>query len=774
MTPTIPYRVEINNIIELLASQIYQTPLALLRENCQNAYDAILDRRWRDSQFTDAQISVEIMENYIRIIDNGIGMTPEELDAHYWRAGSSGKNNPESRAAGVVGTFGIGAMANFGVASELTITTESFKSNQRTRSHVERARLSATEPCITIESIPEEGNFGTTVDIRIENHISIDVPAAVHYISEAVRYLPVPVYVNGVIASEHSFTEDFPQARNSNVVQYADVTLGNGFQGTVNIAVSPTGEPWVRVSELRESDNSISGEIILIQDRHQIHGYRSGFSLAVTGVQSYFGLGGVANLSLLTPTAGREALTTASVQFLQDIVTGLERLIAEYMGTLEVSDNNTKFMEWVRRHGRFELCDYLTVQLEPGKNDTPLSAFNRSQDSLQWNLYVGRDQSIIDSFATDERPLVVLAATQPRRACQEGYLNEYANISQVSDQPTVIELKPEFRWTLSESSLAFRICAVLESDYFVPSVVKYGKISHGLPLIVNSSTSPVEIILDSQSSTIEPILQLYDTDYSALSSFVKDFVRNAIFQKISALVPSSTRDGAAAFLKSIRRPADVFEYEHTDLGTLSEVWQEYAEGRISMVEAARRSASIAQSTIQIIDSASSSTVDQILSDVVENDKNMPSFGQEDELLALPPITRMDVSSTAKLLLVDEGEDALRGYRGFIALTDRYRRDNIDFFLQPHRTEVVWGGQKALYIFMHHSGEFGIYYELQGNEIMADGPGGARVPTCTIIVKDQIYLPIPTSLLANFEIGPTGRKRFEVRCDLLFTESGSSG
>ena len=103
MTTSIPYHVEINRIIELLASQIYQTPLALLRENCQNAFDAVLERMWWDPQFENPEITVEIAPGRIQVRDNGIGMTPGDLDSHYWRAGSSGKNNPESRAAGVSG-----------------------------------------------------------------------------------------------------------------------------------------------------------------------------------------------------------------------------------------------------------------------------------------------------------------------------------------------------------------------------------------------------------------------------------------------------------------------------------------------------------------------------------------------------------------------------------------------------------------------------------------------------------------------------------------------
>jgi molecular chaperone HtpG len=139
----IPFEVDVNRVIEVLSSQIYQTPLALLRENAQNAFDAILLRRHLGQEFLP-QIQVSISDDEIAIADNGIGMTPEDLRNHYWHAGSSGKNNPEARAAGVVGTFGIGAMANFGIAHSLELETESALSGARTRSSAQRETLSAT------------------------------------------------------------------------------------------------------------------------------------------------------------------------------------------------------------------------------------------------------------------------------------------------------------------------------------------------------------------------------------------------------------------------------------------------------------------------------------------------------------------------------------------------------------------------------------------------------------------------------------------------------
>lgn len=118
-------------MIEVLAVQIYPTPFALLRENVQNSYDAILQRRHMGQEF-EARIDVTIASERVCVTDNGIGMSREGLRSHFWRAGSSSKNTEEARAAGVVGTFGIGAMANFGIAEELHVETEDVHTRERT------------------------------------------------------------------------------------------------------------------------------------------------------------------------------------------------------------------------------------------------------------------------------------------------------------------------------------------------------------------------------------------------------------------------------------------------------------------------------------------------------------------------------------------------------------------------------------------------------------------------------------------------------------------
>lgn len=770
-TSHIPYRVDINRVIDVLARQIYQSPLALLRENCQNAYDAILMRTHLDPSF-EPRMDVTISPNELRIIDNGIGMTPSDLENNYWRAGASGKNTAEARAAGVVGTFGVGAMANFGVANELEIVTESARTGERTRSVARKETLSATDNCISLEPLASTGSAGTAVIARTAPESPINVTEAKNYLVEFVRYLQIPVFVNVENISGKEFEQQFPRPADAAARHYPSADLGSGLNADVNVCVGSSGEVWVRAASIRRAEAPLHGEIVLRQNVHKISAFRSRFGLAVTGVSSSFNFGGTADLAVFEPTAGREALTTGSVQLLQTIVTHLDALAALLISELPQADQSTLFMEWASRHNRIDLCGNLQVRVEPGSRSAKLSDLSAQSRQRPLNYYDGLEATLVDAYASDETPLIVVSTRQPRRRCELAYLAKYVAGNKVLNAAQVIARKAEQDWTLSEQAVALRLSGILESDYFLEASVSYGQISHNLPLLVDTTVKPVNIVLDPSSGTVATVLHLYDSDYSSLAGMVKDFVRSVIFPKVSSLVPSSTRQGAEAFLRSIRRPREVFEYERDDLGNLTEIWNEYLNGKLSMTEAAQRSATYVQRNVQVVDPSATRPLNSVIPDVLQNQAALEQAMVEepDELLdSLPAITRLDKESSARLLLINPDEQALKGYRCFVSISDRVREDRGDFFMQPHRTEIVWGGQKALYVFQHQSGRFGLYYDLQGAEPFAATSGGRAFPTCTIMLKNQIYIPVPEEIAAVF-IPPEGsRKRFEVRCDLLYPD-----
>jgi len=199
------------------------------------------------------------------------------------------------------------------------------------------------------------------------------------------------------------------------------------------------------------------------------------------------------------------------------------------------------------------------------------------------------------------------------------------------------------------------------------------------------------------------------------------------------------------------------------------VWHDYLEGKITWAEAARISTEVARSNFQVVDRSHTSSVAQVAPDILENQKLLEGAEESSESEALPAITRLEIKTPAKLLVIPEGEPALKGYRCFLAITDRVREERGDFFLQPHWTEIVWGGQKVIYIFQHHSKQFGLYYEMQTTELVSEVPGGQLFATCTVVFGDTIFIPVPDAVAKTFIPTDIAKKRFEVRCDLLYPE-----
>ncbi len=381
-------------------------------------------------------------------------------------------------------------------------------------------------------------------------------------------------------------------------------------------------------------------------------------------------------------------------------------------------------------------------------------------------VYAGNDQSII-GLGSDEQPMVVLARSAARRDCEYQYLTRYCAIEEISNEPKVLTSIPEQEYSMSESALMFRLSTIVSGDYFVTAEFALGKISHQLPILVEDKVKPVRIVLEQSSPTLQMMKSVYEKEYGAFEHMVKDFVRNIVFPKIAHLVPSATRQGAEAFLKTIQRNREVFEYEYDDVESLTKVWKDYLDGKITQPQAAARAGVMAKRSYQVIDAEAAGSVSEVVPDVIENERAMPA--ERDVSSAQPPIERLDIETPRKLLTIVGDAPALRGYRCFLALTDRIREERGDFFLQPHRTSIVWGGQKALFIFEHHSGDFGLYYEIQTMLPVSSASGGGSVETCTIVMKNQIFIPIPSHLESSFVPASGEKKRLDVRCELLFID-----
>ena len=202
------FQIDIKKVIKLLAKDIYDSPFALLRENLQNAYDAVLMRRQENGSYASPRIDITIGSDNVVITDNGIGMTEATVENNYWKAGSSGKNTEAARAAGVVGTFGIGAMANFGVCDKLEVRTRYYSSIQTVETTADLENISLTEDCIVTQKTDDATlPIGTTVTAHLQDGVRMTEADGLAYLNPFIQYIPIPVYLNGKLISQHSYKD---------------------------------------------------------------------------------------------------------------------------------------------------------------------------------------------------------------------------------------------------------------------------------------------------------------------------------------------------------------------------------------------------------------------------------------------------------------------------------------------------------------------------------------------------------------------------------------
>ena len=758
----IAFKVEFSRILDLLADQIYQSPLALLRENTQNAFDAVRMRQAEGHHF-EAAIHVTVNDEHVVVTDNGIGMTSEEIESNFWYAGKSGKNSDAARAAGVVGTFGIGAMANFGVADELFVESESAITGERTLSSVLKSELSTDTPSISVTPVQRAGTPGTTVRAHLTPGHGLSVHDARTYLREFVEFVDIPVYFNTEKISGAKHRDALPSERHRWNDQRTDISLPGILSGNLEIHGMASGELRIILEDLRcETGLGKPGAIVLVQGQNLIRTLRSGFGLANVSAQSAYGWGGVIDLPFLQPTAGREALDAASNQLLQQIISTLDNLISPIAADHPESFSNDGFLQWIVATNQFSLCGYLEVTPRPSGEPQTLSSIV-GHNGLKY--YGGRDESVIQTYASEDEPLVVLSRRTPRRDCELGYLR-IQGISEVDVTPKVMEESLASSLSFGHTALATRLTRILEEDYFLPVDIRFGSISGGLSLLVTDTNTPVVIYLDPNSGSIAPLLALYANDFSAFSPFVKDFVRSTMFPRVSKLVPSSTREGAEAFLRHLRSNRELFEYDLEDRADLEEILEELHAGRLTVFEAARRLTDTDRSYVEV-----SSAGRELLSSVVKEIGDEPQDeNNPDPFEARPGIDRREEETNARILT---SEQPVNGYRCFLSISDRVQREKGDFFLQPHSTEIVWGGRKIIFVFQHHSKRFGLYYDILCPGLVEASAGRGPRTTSTILTKNRTFIPVPDEIADIFVPRADERKRLEVRCDILYLEEQSS-
>ena len=760
---SIAFDVETSRILQILSSEIYDSPRAFLRENLQNAYDAILMRcTVEGTALSERRIDVTVEGRTLTVQDDGIGMTEEVLKNNFWKAGSSGKKSALAQRSGVIGTFGIGAMANFGVCEALRVETRHIESDTTLISSARREDLRIAQECIELERSTADRDAGTLIIAELDASSPIDAASVKDYLRPYVRFLPVPVAVNGELISQASFEATLGE-RASGFVQHATRQVEkDGLAGRLETFLNPQARLLARLTDITLHGEALTGELFLVQEGGQTLGFRNLFGLAPLPVSGAYSLGGFVNLNILHPTAGREALSRDSIQHVSNMVAMIEAEASKDIAETNAADQNQSFQQYILSHGLTAHANNVTVPVLPSRSDIALGALAAWEPSKPKLYYVGRDQTILQRFASEQTNLVHVSQSNPRRKLQLRYLKAVLRMEQVPEK-TIVDRIPGTALSFEEAMFLVRIRGVLLDDYLMPDVdLAFASISHGVAFHVERTKHGFEVSVARDMPAARMVVECYNTARDVYDGFVKDFVREHLYSHVRDHVPSSTRQGRDALYKRLKENKELFRYEESEFGEVEALLAEYLSGKVHFDQVLRASAGRASSQRQQVSSEQVGTVEQEIPDII-GAANAPP---QNELEPAPPILRPDMVTDMKVLTVAAAHEKLNHFQMFLALSDRAVRIEGEFFKWPHTTKLIWGTHRVIYIFTDATGGLSFYYDIELKEpLETNTTGGAMFPTTTVITKDRVYVPVPRDLEPVFHI-TAGAKEFYVRFDTI--------
>ena len=689
-------------------------------------------------------------------------MTEDVLRTNFWKAGSSGKRSDLARRSGVIGTFGIGAMANFGVCESLRVETRHVDSHATLVSFARRDDLRIAQDCIDLERSTQDRDAGTTITAELDATFPIDVGAVRRYLTPYVRFLPVRVYLNEVLISQTSFEATLGD-RAAGFERQSQRNITNGeMAGVLETLLNPQGRLLVRLTEIALSEQLLDGEIFLVQDGGQTLGLRNLFGLAPLPLSSAYNLGGFVNLNVLRPTAGREALSRESIQLASNFLAMVEAEASRDTAETGAADQNQYFQQYILSHGLTALARNVSVAVLPSRSDIALGALAEWEPQKAKLFYAGRDQTVLQRFAGEQTNLVHVSQANPRRTLQLRYLKSILRIERVPET-VIVDRIAGTALSLDEAMFLVRVRGVLLYDYLMPDVdVAFAVISHGVAVHVEQINQGLALSIARDMPAARMVVECYNTAPEVFDGFVKDFVREHLYGQIREHVPSSTRQGRDVLYKRLKKNKELFRYDESEFGEVEALLAKYLSGEAAFDQVLRASVRRASSQRQRVSGSQVGTVEQQIPDIIYGATPSP----RNELDAAPPILRLDIETRMKVLTVAETHEKLNHFQMFLALSGRAFREEGEFLKWPHTTKLMWGAHRITYVFADTAGGMSLYYDIELREpLEAATTGGKMFPTTTIVTKDKIYVPVPRNLEPAFYI-TAGTKEFDVRFDTI--------
>ncbi len=724
-----PITIDFERLLRTLSKEIYDTPMAFLRENAQNAVDAIRMRQAEDPGFSEGRVTVSVDEKRVTITDNGVGMSQKDQQELFWRIGASGKNTPEAKKAGCIGTFGIGGFANFGVCNRLVVTSKR-EGYPGYRTSLQRSDFGESTPTVSSEPCEDSGPHGTIVEAELMN--PYDSQQLKDYLKSFVRYVPEIVTFNGENISGVQFmSEESIGDLQRLMTEPVQLSLSPDSKIQARFYRDDAGTIHVIIGEPGASD-SCRGWLRLISGT--LEALKKGFKLCNTSVSSQIGISGRLDMINFVPTAGRDSLSPESQQLLSTLARAIEKQAIEIiLGSTDLLSQHTRVLRQIVSEGLIERLGILDVNLADGEKTTLGDLRTRYESGTR--IYFGSQvqRELLDVLQASGNVIVILSSESNRRKVETDYLSSYCNATSYEG---LVEIKKKYD-DLSSFEIDFlaNLESVIKLRYEVSNfTLTPAEITGGVPAYVQGRKgSPFTVYVDVRHQEITRLHTLEGSSflYSIASEFCKEYLASAL----KAKSPKFFGSGALDFEELIKKRAELWKLAESDVLTFAHEM----EGASAETDILVRSRNITG----VRDIFSHSDVA-----IVEVGEEKPEQVQGEQDESQSP----EAPSAPKLLkLVDKS--GLLGIAGFyVKLMEGPAKAFGDDIQSMEESSVFWFGNRITYAFTDAK-SIVFHYELRLQQIILiqsdtegkDPKGIVELKNPIQKYQNSMYFRIPEAL-----------------------------
>jgi len=729
-----PAGIDFESVLRIISKQIYETPLAFIRENVQNAVDAVRIQASREcAEPGDERYRIDVTIDAKKMIvrDNGNGMSASDLQSYFWTIGASGKRTQEAVAAGCVGTFGIGGFANFGVCELLEVISQSADSPHGTLTRLSEndIRVAGTSmPRVALEDSDMAAPRGTIVIGHLREAANADQIQS--YLRDFIRYVPTGVYFNGKKVSQERFS-DIEGREN-----LTDIDTGENIWQEGDLAIS--GRLFEdRGHTIMAAINglSISGETIKLMgnirfENGTIDVFKRGFKLCATQIGSSIGASGRLDCDRFVPTAGRDSLDAATTSLLSRIVLALEKVaVKAVLESPERIAQHTRIFRYILNNGLIGSLENVKVQLADG-SESSLGDIRRKAEQGGVGVFFGlaQKQALHQIMQARGHLVVLLSSDRHRQAAERSYLEQYCSAKPFDGIIDCTERYGELsrfeRLFLSELEENISRSYEVRNFLLIP-----GKLTEDIPVFVKEygGSKPIDIFVDVRHGEIAKLENLGFT--LVLYSLIATFCREYLGPSLKKWSPRFFGDGAINLELLAKRRSELWILLKDDIGVVRKGGQREV---------------VTRSDVHVINVGS---------------------GQSQ------PEPQPGKSRPRILHIVDEqGSTGLGGY--YLRLPDTAFGAYGDLLPGFEGRGVVWAGNKIEYV-MSDNVSASFQYEIRLDEVVAVIQNGATRAEGAIQLEqplqemyEGLYFPIPNSIESFLVPKGDAEIRLELHCELF--------